>query len=120
MRNTPVVVLSGTTVANGATVYSAVYEGTFGAGFEAVFIKLGATSTVTITQEASMTGATNDFYSVVGSTGGALGAVCSALSTTSGVYVQFSPVLAPYKRLKVVAGAASTITTLEVCLSEQS
>ncbi len=117
-RLNPVTLLGSTTIANGATLNTAAYSGCFDSGYEAVFIQMvGAASSITVTQQASIDG--TNFYNVVGSTGAALGAVCSALNTTAGTYIQFSPVLAMYKRLKIVAGANSTISSITAVFTEQ-
>ncbi len=110
-------VLGTTVLANGSTLFSAPYYAEYASGFASVLITLAGSSNVTITQQASMDG--TNFYSVVDSTGGALGAVASAVTSTAGIFVQFAPVVAQANRFKVVAAANSTVT-LVVCFSEQS
>lgn len=115
--NRQVVVMSAVTVANGSTIFSSNYNGEYSTGSRAVFINIAGSSSVTITEQASVDGTT--FYDVVSGTGGALGAVCSTLTTTTGVFVVYTPTFALHNRLKVVAGAASTVS-LTVFTAESS
>lgn len=114
-RNVSIVVLSTTTLANAATIYSNTYPAESTTGFSACLIVLSGSSNVTVTQESSIDGMT--FYAPVTSAGSALGAVATALTASAGVYVQFSPVIARFNRLKVVAGAASTVA-MSMVISE--
>ncbi len=114
--NSTIVVLSVTTMANGATISSSSYPSDFASGFSGAFIQLAGSSSVTITQQASLDN--SNFYDVVDSTGTALGAVASVLTSSVGVYVQFAPVIARWNRFKIVAGAASTVS-MSVIMSEQ-
>lgn len=117
MANNPTLqVLSTTTVANGATIYSNSYSGDKETGFSYAFIQLSGTSSVTVTQQGSLDNTT--FYDVVSSAGSALGAILTTGTSTAGIFVQFDPVFAPYKRLKIVAGAASTVA-ITLGISEQ-
>lgn len=116
-KNVNLVVMSANTVANGATIYSAAWDGERASGFAGVLIQLAAASNVTITQQGSVYGSV--FHDVVSSTGSALGAVITAGTGTAAIYTQFSPVVARYSRFKVVAGADSTVT-LTVNQSEQA
>lgn len=120
MKTAPLNVITATsvTVGNAGTIYSQTYCSEYLSGFSAVFIQMLGSSNVTITQEGSIDG--TNFYAVVSSTGGALGAVTSALTTTSGVYIQFAPIVAKYSRLKIVGGAASTINSLFVMITEEN
>lgn len=114
--NRNLVVMSASTVANGATIYSTSFNGEYASGFRAVLITLAGSPSVTITEQASVDGTT--FYDAVDNTGTAVGAVASAITSTAGVYVVYAPVLARHNRLKVVAAAASTVS-LTITSSEQ-
>lgn len=114
--NRQVEVMSASTVANGATIYSRNYNSEYATGFRSVFIQLAGSSSVTVTEQASVDGTT--FYDPVDNTGTAVGAVATTLTTTTGVFIVYAPVLTLHNRLKVVAGAASTVT-LTVVTSEQ-
>ena len=109
-------VMSASTVANAATIYSTSYDANYASGFAAALVQLAGSSNVTITQQASIDNTT--FYDVVNSAGSAQGAVLSAGTGTAPFYIQFSPVVAKYNRFKVVAGAASTVS-ISVVYSEQ-
>lgn len=115
-KNVGIVILSATTVGNGATITSSVYPADFASGFSAVFIQLAGSSNVTITQQGSIDGV--NFYNPIDASGNALGAVCTALTSTAGVYVQFSPVVSIFNRLSILAGAASTVS-MTLVMSEQ-
>lgn len=114
--NRQVEVMSAATVANGATIYSRNYNGEYATGFRSIFILLAGSSSVTITEQASIDGTT--FYDPVDNTGTAVGAVAAAITSSAGIFVVYAPVLSLHNRLKVVAAAASTLT-LTLITSEQ-
>lgn len=115
--NGAITVMSTATVANAATIYSDSYSAEYASGFTGILIVLAGASNVTISQQTSVLGST--WHDPVDNAGAALGVVATALtSTASGVYVQFSPVVARYNRFKVVAAAASTVS-LTVVQAEQ-
>lgn len=102
------VVNTALAVAQAGTVYSGVISCPRLTGYCAVLLVTTAGS-VTITQQCSKDGTT--FYDAVDSDGNALGAVVSAM-TVGSKYIQFSPIIAPYIRFKIVEGnvAALAIT----------
>lgn len=115
--NGVITIMSASTVANGSTIYSDSYSAEYASGFSALLIILAGSSSVTISQQTSVGGTV--WHDPVDKTGTALGVVATALTATaSGVYVQFSPVVARFNRFKVVAAAASTVT-LSVVQAEQ-
>lgn len=109
-HNVPITVLTAATVANAATIFSSTYSSEYASGFSAVLVNLAGTSpSVTITQQTSIAGTT--WHDPVNAAGSALGAVLTAgTGTAIGIYVQFSPVVAPYSRFKIVAAADSTVS----------
>ena len=65
-------------------------------------------ATITITQQCSLDG--ENWYDPVGPTGAAIGTVATALAVTTGTYITYSPVVAPYARFKVVEGNTAAVT----------
>jgi hypothetical protein len=79
-------------------------------GYSAVIVSSTAGS-ITITEQASIDGV--NFYDVVDTQGNTSGTVCTALTVTTGTYIQFPPVMAPYIRFKVVEGGpGATVVTI--------
>lgn len=98
-------------VAQAATVYSTALKTPHQLGFMSLLIVTTAGS-ITVTQQVSMDGTT--FYDAVDSDGNALGAVVAAM-TVGTKYIQFSPVLAPHIRFKIVEGnSAPTAVSLNL------
>jgi len=94
-------------VANGGTGYTAVVNMRAATGYAAIlYTEELAGSSVTITQQCSLDGDT--FYDPTDKDGSAVGAVQAACTATG--YFQYSPVIAPYIRYKVVAAADSTFS----------
>jgi len=82
------------------------------AGNAALFI-VSTAGSITVSQQCSADGVT--YYDPVDTAGSALGVVRAALTVTTGVYVPFTPVLAPYARFKIVEGnVAATEVTLNL------
>lgn len=106
--NPAFVVMSSQTVANGASIFSSSYSGSYANALSGVLVKLTGSGTVTINQQCSFDDTT--YYDAVDGTGTALGAVCTALTSTAGVYVGYTAVSAPFKRFKIVAAANSTVS----------
>lgn len=79
------------------------------AGYTAVLI-VSTAGSITVTQQCSVDN--SNWYDPVATDASALGAVCSALTVTTGTYIKFDPVVAPYIRFKIVEGniAASAVT----------
>jgi len=67
---------------------------------------------ITVTQQCSINNV--DFFDPETSSGAA-GAVEDTITVTTGRYISFTPVMAPYVRFKVVEGdVAATVVTLEL------
>ena len=79
-----------------------------------VFIVLTGTGTGTISQQCS-TDDTN-WYDPVNASASALGAVCTAHAATTGAWISYSPVMAPYIRFKVIEAGGAETTTVSVTL----
>lgn len=91
---------------NGVTAFSNSVELSPWAGFVTVEVSAN-TSTTTISQQCSSDNI--NWYDPVDNSGNALGAIWTGLSTTK--YVQYSPVLTKYFRLKYVPTGSGSITT---------
>lgn len=76
-------------------------------------LKIASTAgSITITQQCSLDNTT--FYDPE-TASGASGAVENAITVTTGRYISFTPVLAPYVRFKIVeANVAATAVTIEL------
>lgn len=70
-----------------------------------------------ISQQCSLVGGTVDanWYDPVNASAAALGSVATAQAATAGVYISYTPVIAPYIRFKIVA-ANTNDTVLELKL----
>lgn len=102
---------SALAVGSGATAYSSSGAFDTSAGYTAILI-VSTAGSITVTQQCSVDD--TNWYNPVAIDGSALGAVCSALTVTTGTYIKFDPVVAPYIRFKIVEGSvgatAVTIT----------
>ena len=106
-------VLASAKAANNSTVYSdsAKFRSTTGFSCVRVVVASAGSPTVTITQQCSTNNI--DWFDPVDTADTALNAVTVFTTTTGSKYVQFSPVMAPYIRFKIVesASVACTVTT---------
>lgn len=95
-------------VSQNGTAYSDVYEFNKCSGDSACLISSTAGS-ITVTQEVSFDKI--NWYAPVDESNGALDGIASAVTVTTGRWVAFSPVLAPFTRFKIVEGnvAATTV-----------
>lgn len=92
-------------LSNGVNAFSnSVQMKTWG-GFAAVEVKTN-TATVTISQQCSVDNI--NWYDPVDQTGTALGLIATALATTK--YIEFSPVVTIWVRLKYVPTGSGSIT----------
>ena len=83
-----------------------------------VFI-VSTAGSITVTQQCSIDG--TNWYNPVNASGTALGTVCTALTVTTGKYVSYSPVMAPYARFKVLENnSAATDVTLKLVFNEEA
>lgn len=110
---TPVVGTAGA-VAQAATVYS---EAVDLRDLEDALMAIQIASTagsITVTMEASMTGADNTWYAAQNAAGTTLSAVIATM-TVGTKFIVLTPLFAPYIRFKVVEGnSAATVVTLKV------
>lgn len=100
-------------IAQNATGYSDSIDCKFSQGDAAVLVKT-VTGTCTITQQCSHDNV--NWYDAVSSAGAALGAVCTALAATTGTYIAYTPVLAPYIRYKIVETNVGALTITLTCM----
>lgn len=106
------VLKSADALAQNATEYSDSIPMKGMEGDVAVVI-ISTAGSITVTQQVSLDDST--WYDPVNSSGSAVGAVAAALTVTTGTYIVYSPVLAPYMRFKIVEGnVAATVVTLKV------
>ena len=106
-----VTVMNAQAIAAGSTGYSnalAAFNivGTYGG----LHITTTATGGLTITQQCSLDGAT--WLDPTNATA-AVGAILNAVAAVLTRFVQFTPVVAPYIRFKVVPGSTQTGVTLK-------
>jgi hypothetical protein len=72
---------------------------------------------ITITQQVSLDGKT--WLDPVDNAGNSLGSVYSALTVTTGKYIVFTPVMAPYIRFKLVENDLATSTVVMKLLYQE-
>jgi hypothetical protein len=97
-------------VAQNATGYSSSvdFRGCVG---NAAMVIISTAGSITVTQQCSWDNIT--FYDPTDASGTAVGSVKAAQTVTTGIYIAFTPVLAPYARFKIVEGnSAATAVTL--------
>lgn len=106
-----------TAVAQAATVYSDSVDFSRCQGNATVWLASTA-GTIAVSQQCSLDGVT--FYDPVDAAGAALGAIVAAQGVTTGKYVSYSPVLAPWVRFKIIeANAAPTVVNLLFIFREE-
>ena len=101
------VISSAQTVLSGQTDYSNSIDTRIWGGFTSLELVLsGASPSVTVSQQCSNDNST--WYDPKDNANGALGVI--ATGATASRFIQFSPVMSPYIRLKYVTAADTTIT----------
>ena len=111
-------IMPATAIDPGSTSYSVSLGSLNLVGtYAGLYILTSATGTMTITQQVSIDGAT--WIDPTNSTLTAVGAVYNALSLLTTRYIQFTPILAPYVRMKVVPTEANTVTLKLVTQGER-
>jgi len=71
-----------------------------------------------ISQQCSLDDVT--FYDPVNASAAALGSVATAQAATAGVYISYTPVIAPYIRFKIVAANTNdTVLDLKIIFREE-
>jgi hypothetical protein len=105
------VLRNAVTVAKNATVYS--NSRAFDDCDGTAIVKLISTAgSITVTQQCSLDNV--NWYDPE-TASGAAGAVEATVTVTTGKYISFTPVLAPFIRFKIVEGnVAATVVTLEL------
>jgi len=104
-------------VAKAATEYTAAQPFHKCTGTASVHL-ISTAGSVTITQQVSYDG--TNFFDPVDAAGSAVGSVGAAITVTTGKWISYSPVFAPYIRYKVVEGnVAATVLTLRSIYQEE-
>ena len=117
MRHVAIIPLTIGAVGQAATVYTTSSIFRITTGYAAVFITSSAGS-ITVSQQCSMN--TIDWYDPIDSSTNILGLVCTALTVTTGTYIQFDPVISPYIRFKIIEGnVGATTVTIKLLLQEE-
>jgi hypothetical protein len=99
-----------------ATVYSVSVRSRLSKGYSAVLISSTAGS-IAVSLQTSLDNV--NFYDAVDTDGTAIGGVCSALTVTTGTYIQFPSVVSDYVRFKIIEGnAAATVVTIDLLFVE--
>jgi hypothetical protein len=108
--------LPTTTVAQNSTVYTQSCQYDYNSGYAAVLFSSTAGS-ITVTQQVSKD---NKFwYNPVDNTNTAVGVIATAAGVTTGRWVAYSPVLAPYVRFRIVENnVAATDVALSLVFQE--
>lgn len=86
---------------------------------DAVVLVKTLLGTTTISQQVSTDNV--NFYDPVNAAGTALGAVCTALAATTGTYISYTCVMAPYIRFKITETNVAALTiTLRLAFREET
>lgn len=81
--------------------------------YAALYIQLGAvTAVLTVTQQVSLDGAF--WQDPTNSTSVATGSILTGLTNATGAYIPFTPLIAPYIRLKLAATITVPTCTMKV------
>lgn len=113
----PTTLMSAVSVGKNATGYSSSTAFDRSNGDVGVTI-VSTAGSITVTQQCSIDDST--WYDPVDAAGSALGSVGAAITVTTGRWVSYSPVLAPFIRFKVVEGnVAATVVTIELLFQEE-
>ena len=104
-------------VGQAATVYSDAQPFHKCVGTAAIHL-ISTAGSVTITQQVSYDG--TNFFDPVDAAGSAVGSVGAAITVTTGKWISYSPVFAPYIRYKIVEqNSAPTVVTLRSIYQEE-
>ena len=83
-----------------------------GCAGDAAVLLISTAGTLAVTQQCSLDDTT--WYDPVNSSNAAIGSVASAFTTSTGKYISYTVVLAPYIRFKIVESTAATSVTLKL------
>lgn len=116
-KHIAVIPLTAGAVTQAGTIYSGVISFRLTTGHASLLIASTAGS-ISITQQCFVNG---EWYDPYDSAGNLLGEVCTALTVTTGKYIQFYPVLTPKIRFKIVEhNVAPTVVTLQLLFQEEN
>lgn len=92
------VLMSALDILQAATAYSSsvLFDRCEG---DVSILVVSTAGSITVIQQCSLDNVT--YYSPVNASGTVIGTVCTALTVTTGTYIAYSPVLAPYVRFVV-------------------
>lgn len=97
---------------DGATEYTKSIKFENCSGDATVFL-VSTAGSITVTQQCSLDNKT--WYDPVNASNSAIGAVIATMGVTTGIYISFTVVLAPYIRFKIIEhGSAATTVTLKL------
>jgi len=102
--------------ADGNTTYTSSMDFWRCQGDATVFISSTA-GRITITQQVSIDDV--NWYSPIDTAAAPLGTVATLLTVTTGTYVSYSPILAPFIRFKIVENLAATVVNLIFIFREE-
>ena len=86
-------------------------------GGAALFL-ISTAGSITVTQQCSLND--SDWYDPLDASGAAVGSVAAAVTVTTGRWVSYSPVFAPYVRFKIVEGnVAATNVSMQLLYQEE-
>jgi hypothetical protein len=105
--------LEPTLVAQNSTAYTGVVQFHKCSG-DASVLFISTAGDITINQQVSFDN--RNWYDPVDNAGSAVGTIATNATVTTGTYVSYSPVLAPYARYKIVENntAATTVTVYSI------
>ena len=106
--------LNAQEVGGGTTIYtSAINSFNIVPDYAALYIALGAvTSVMTIMQQASLDGAI--WQDATNSTSVVTGVILTGVTNATGAYIPFTPLIAPYIRLKMASAVTVPTCTVKV------
>lgn len=111
-------IMNAETVAQADTHYTGKVDFRGCAGDAICFI-ISTAGSITVTQQCAWT-KNGTYYDAVNSSGSAVGSVATALTVTTGTYIVFSPVLAPYIKFKVLENnSAATNVTIRILFRKE-
>jgi hypothetical protein len=110
--------LTAGAVSQAGTIYTNEINFRQTTGHAAMFI-ISTAGSVSITQQCSVDG--KNFYDPIDQNGNILGEICTALTVTTGKYIQFNPVIGLWVRFKIVENnVADTTVTLKLIFQENN
>lgn len=112
------VLSSAQAVSQAATAYSSSCKFSSCVGYAGMLL-VSTAGSITVTQQCSIDNM--NWYNPVDENNSAQGQVAATVTVTTGRYIQFNPVIAPYIRFKIVeANSAATAVTITLLFQEES